>query len=584
MIKDFLERATKGESVFICDVRDAFSTADTSVGCMIETAAGEIHRWNIPLPQTGSTEEKAFVRDYFYANVYNLISTLGGKFMALYINPEDTHIEELCVSLDDVFQTALPRDKRTGYGKCLNVTDRVNAALGCPPFRFKIAHGQWDNKAPEAKTQQNAVSIYKKAVEAAQSVTLCGLDIGGTDIKAVGSVNGRIAAIKEYDWNPAEMTAVEQMLEPILLITRVILTVLSLPDSDRGKKLRAALLNKDNSDEEMLAALDTAKAFFGEPTLLDGIGVNFPDVVIHNKIVGGETPKTTGMREFSRDYESEFRRFLELNGMLLGYCKPGGVLSMSNDGNVAAYTAAVELAHTDKAETVADGVLAHTLGTEIGTGWVNENGDIPQIPLEVYNWIIDLGNYPARNYDAFDVRSIRNSNTGIDGTLQRCSGQSSVFRLAYKYFTENAPELCKGLSEKGLIAEEGKRVYVPVSPDDMRKALLEHIMELADNGVLQAERVMREVGRCLAATWRETGFILDPRTKQRILYGRFVKRVKCFDLIREGAREMRDIKFIPGDDDLAFTPLMQDLKADENHTVAQFGQAVGAVYFAASAL
>jgi hypothetical protein len=33
------------------------------------------------------------------------------------------------------------------------------------------------------------------------------------------------------------------------------------------------------------------------------------------------------------------------------------------------------------------------------------------------------------------------------------------------------------------------------------------------------------------------------------------------------------------DDTIAFTPLMLDLKSDPVHTVAQFGQAIGAVYF-----
>jgi hypothetical protein len=37
-------------------------------------------------------------------------------------------------------------------------------------------------------------------------------------------------------------------------------------------------------------------------------------------------------------------------------------------------------------------VFAHTLGTELGTGWIDETGAIPQIPLEVYNCVIDLGN------------------------------------------------------------------------------------------------------------------------------------------------------------------------------------------------
>ena len=54
--------------------------------------------------------------------------------------------------------------------------------------------------------------------------------------------------------------------------------------------------------------------------------------------------------------------------------------------------------------------------------------------------------------------------------------------------------------------------------------------------------------------------------------------------MQEGAREMLEIELEPGDDDLAYTPLMQALKANPMYTVAQFGQAVGAAHFAASLL
>jgi hypothetical protein len=54
--------------------------------------------------------------------------------------------------------------------------------------------------------------------------------------------------------------------------------------------------------------------------------------------------------------------------------------------------------------------------------------------------------------------------------------------------------------------------------------------------------------------------------------------------MQEGAREMFDIMLDAGDDSLAFTPLMLDLKADPVYTVAQFGQAVGAAYFVAAEL
>ena len=53
-------------------------------------------------------------------------------------------------------------------------------------------------------------------------------------------------------------------------------------------------------------------------------------------------------------------------------------------------------------------------------------------------------------------------------------------------------------------------------------------------------------------------------------------------LVQSGAARLSPAPFVAADDDLAFTPLMLDLKAEPFYTVAQFGQAVGAAYFAAS--
>jgi len=550
MIRDFIDKAKRGESLFICDVRDAFASADAAVDCVIETAVGETRHWTIPLPRSQDTQDAKFVRDYFHANIYNLISTFGGKYMSLYITPGDEFTKELCNELDDVFQTAAPKVDRYGYGKCLNVTDRVNAAFGRPPFNFIIEPIQ--RMTPDLNPAKNpdlsATTFYQKAVKTAQNSKLCGLDIGGSDIKAICTSSSRIISLNEYDWNPTRMTKIEQMIEPIINIV---------------KHMQAEL---------------------GESVLFDGIGIGFPDVVIQNKIVGGETLKTHGIRAASPNYETEFARLLELGDMLRVHCKPMGKVNMTNDGSLAAYTAAVELAHSDRSAEVSKGVFAHTLGTELGTGWVDENGNIPQIPLEIYNCIIDMGNFPAREFEPFDLRSSRNFNTGIPGTMQKYASQSGAYRMALKHFSTDAPQLYQELYDEGFIEEKNGGVYVSLTPEDKRKALLAYIMKQADEGQPQAELVFRDIGRCLAATWRETEFLLCPQVKKRVLYGRFVKSRSCLKLMQEGAREMLDVELEPGDDDLAFTPLMQALKADPTYTVAQFGQAVGAAHFAASCL
>jgi len=584
MIKDFIERAKHGESVYICDVRDAFTNAKTNVECVIEPAVGEARRWSVPLPQADTEEESVFINEYFYAHIYNLISAFGGKNMTLYYDSGVRHIEKLCASLPDIFQTMLPRSERSCYGKCLNVTDRVNEAMGFPPFHFKTVHHRCDKFVPKPDIAEDAITAFRKAVNTAGDKVFCGLDIGGTDIKIVATVNGRIAAFYEYDWYPAGMTSIDQLIEPIILMVRVMRTALTLPDTPRGNEQRTALLNNNVSDEDRRGILDSLGKEFGVPILFDGIGVGFPDVVIHSKIVGGETFKTRGIRHSSSDYEAEFSELLGLNDMLLAHCKPGGVINITNDGSLAAYTAAVELAHSERASDVSDGVFAHTFGTELGTGWITESGEIPQIPLEIYNCVFDLGNSPAREFDVFDLRSTLNFNTGIAGTMQKYTSQSGAFRLALEYFSANSPRLYQELFDKGFIEEKEDGIYVSLSPADMRKPLLEHIMELADKGQPQAERVFIEVGRYLTAIYRETEFILNPKVKRRVLYGRFVKRLNCFRLMQKGAQELLDISFDVGDESLAFTPLMRDLKNDPHYTVAQFGQAVGAVYFASSLL
>ncbi len=584
MMQSFLTKARHGEPVFLADVVKAFSGERTRVCCELEPVIGNKRYWEIRLPEAQNTEELAFVKEYFYARLYNLISTFGGTRMVLTIAPGDATAKALCETLDETFQLGVKKNLRSGYGKCLNVTDRINAAMGANPFVFQILEAGCpvETSAPQKAT--DAVSSFKSAVNKARGAALCGIDIGGTDIKVVGIQGGHVVAVKEYDWNPAEMTSIDQVIEPVLLMARVIRSAMSLPQTAEAEQLKAEMLKKGVSDDAMRSAADTVSALYGEPLLLDGIGVCFPDVVIDDMIVGGETLKTRGIRAHSPDYDKEFPRLAELKRMLLKQCRAGGVVHMSNDGSLAAYTAAVELAHSEHAETVRDGVFAHTLGTELGTGWIDETGEIPQIPLEVYNCVIDLGNYPARAFDPMDVRSVNNFNTGLPGTLQKYCSQSGAYRLALKVFEEQAPERYAELFEKGFIERKDGGVYVVLQPKDMRKALLEHLMELAANGEPAAEEVFRTIGEYLAVTFEETERMLHPKTKVRVLFGRFVKKKRCFTLLQEGANRRLNVTFLAGDGNMAYTPLMNDLNNDPVHTVAQFGQAVGAAYFAASVL
>ncbi len=584
MLQELWNRAERGENVYISDVRKAFSEADVTINCNLSLVIGGDKRWEIRVPAVSEPNELQFVREYFYATLYNILSTFGGARMTLSISPEDSFAKELCSTLDDAFQVHLPKRVRSGYGKCLNVTDRINAAMGKPAFSFEITNEPLFALTKKTEQHSDAVSSCRAAVEKANASTICGIDIGGTDIKVVGIQNGKIVAVKEYDWFPAEMTRMEQVMEPVLLMARVVRAAMSLPNTPEADALKEQMLKKGVSDEAMRSAADTCRAIYGEAPLLDGIGVCFPDVVIEDQIVGGETYKTRGIRNASADYEAEFVKLASLQKLLLSQCRPGGKVHLSNDGSLAAYTAAVELAHSAEADSVASGVFAHTLGTELGTGWIDETGEIPQIPLEVYNCIIDLGNHPARTYHELDARSVNNFNTSLSGTLQKYCSQSGAYRLALRVFEEKASARYTELFEKGFLEQRDGGIFVRQTPSDMRKPLLEHLMKLASEGNTAAEEIFREIGEYLAVTFEETEWMLAPKSRARILFGRFVKHKRCFDLMQEGASTRNSVRFVAGDGTLAFTPVMLELESDPVHTVAQFGQAVGAAYFAASQL
>ena len=114
----------------------------------------------------------------------------------------------------------------------------------------------------------------------------------------------------------------------------------------------------------------------------------------------------------------------------------------------------------------------------------------------------------------------------------------------------------------------------------MRKACLEYLTEQAAAGQSACQELFRQVGEYLAVTWRETEHILRPEARDRTLFGRLVKHPACFQLLCQGAaRREPDLRLTAADGGLANTGLMKQLDALPGCTVAQFAQAVGAVYY-----
>ena len=92
-------------------------------------------------------------------------------------------------------------------------------------------------------------------------------------------------------------------------------------------------------------------------------------------------------------------------------------------------------------------------------------------------------------------------------------------------------------------------------------------------------------GRHMSVTWEHTDLLLHPGVQSRMLFGGLVKNEVCFRLFCEGAlrREPQLVQHA-ANDALANTALMQQLAAHPIYTVAQFAQAVGAIYYACLSL
>jgi hypothetical protein len=597
--REFVEAARAGRAVYISDVRRAFARLDAAssveVTCTVVALDGSARAFELRLPRLAPLPpaERTFATEYFLATVYNIVSTIGGSELRVSVAGDAPEAAELAAAVVREFGVELPRRDRPGYGRALNVAERMNDALRGPAAgtRFRctaVPHQPGGAPAPEPHEPSRILEVCRQAVAGLERRVICGIDVGGTDIKLALAVNGTVTRFVEYDWFPASFTAIDQLIRPMVLLVRLLrLEALRTLDPAAGAALGDVLgpaMDVGAGHLERIAeAVERGERLYRDhPFRFDAIGLCFPDVVVRDKIVGGEVYKTRGIRENGAvDYEQEFRRLSHLDDALRAFVRPGGAVGILNDGPMAAFTAAVETAAASPA-AVECGVFAHTLGTELGTGWVTEAGAVPDIPLEVYNCVIDLGSYPERRHGPDDVRSVNNFNTRLPGTLQKYTSQSGVFRLAAKYLPRESPQLFRELFARGYLVEDGAALRVPTQPKDMRKPLLEHLMRLAEGGTEPVvDRIFRELGEFLAVAWLETEFILAPRARRRILFGRLVKHRRCFALMVEGARRIApDLELGVADDELANTPFMQALKERPGYTVAQFAQAIGAVHYA----
>lgn len=526
LLRIWTEQACVGKAVWLADLREALRRcpeAERSIFRLRLLDGGRLER-EMPFLLPESQAERRLLLEYWRAGIFNLLAAYSGSRLEIFL-PEG---EECRILMED----ALRGFSEAGYAKALKVAGRLCAAMGKGNFGFQIhSLAEWTPMPPQpSRTAAALAPLLRETAEQAVSGLRCGLDVGGTDIKLALSREGKLIHWEEYDWDPSRFSTAEELIEPILALLRR-----SLP----GK--------------------------------LDSLGLSFPDVVIGDRILGGETPKTRGMRDNPhRDYEKEFAKIGALGELLSAFCKDGGQVHLLNDGSMAAFSAAVELACEGEDEAISGGVFAHSLGTDLGSGWLTGAGTVPAIPLELYDLLIDLGSWPQRSLPPEDLRATRNENSLLPGA-RRYLGQAAAYRLAYAL----DPELLEGFLEE----RDGLR-RILTAPKDLRKPCLEGLMRAAEAGNPAAEEVFRQIGRNFGQISREIEDLLHPETRSRFLFGRFVRHPRCFALLREGCAEvLPELRLYAADENLARSPLMRQLAGQGDGAVARFGQAVGAIYY-----
>ncbi len=296
VLNQWLVEAKADSPVWLDEVSRACADDADCSRVIIEITAfnGEKRAYTRFFPSWMGADGERFVREYLCACVFNVLSAVGGSRLTIYHDLDNKPLSALIDELDEIFQLRAPH--RTGYGKPINEADRICAFLRLPPFQMEkrsIAEYRPAEKRKKSAEGNLAEYLRQIALSVNQGVH-CGIDVGGTDIKLALAVDGELVCTREYDWNPAEFDRAELLVEPILRLTRLmrVCAVEYLHSGALSASLKRAL-DKATGDEELANILETEETkYSGSLDVLVSVGLSYPDVVLRDAIVGGETPKT----------------------------------------------------------------------------------------------------------------------------------------------------------------------------------------------------------------------------------------------------------------------------------------------------
>lgn len=531
--------------------------------------------------------ERELYRRYLLAMMNNLLVSFGGAGLELYFDETDQELKSLTEEAVAEFQADSPRNDRKSYGVYLNYINRMNVFLGLGRFAFQLKDlSAWPKLDPEKEyriyvpqKEEEELKLLKRTATELEGRCICSLDVGGNSIKGAVVKDGRALVLKEYQWYPTGCRTAQEMNDPMLLMVRFLSACTGLMERDGNLAAAEAAFAKNVPYGQLLAETEALeRSGICTKGRFDAIVIGFPDIVVHNKIAGGESFKHQGMKNNpDTDYEVEFFKTSDLDELAAPYAKEGAPVVVLNDGNAASYITSVEQTFAPESFIDENGMFCCTIGTEMGTGFISRGGTIQHIPLEGFQHVIDLGNEEYRKYPPADLRSVNSTNTGIPGVVQKYISQMGLFRMALTALWESKDPLFEKLQEMGLIAYDAgaDTLYSVLEPEDRRGTLTRFLISQLSEGCPAVEEAFRMMGKAMGILIDQDRLIFPEITTRRLLSGGIIADDRAFALMREGLRAYNpsyDVMRL--DEETMYSPLLRSMTPEQR----SFNVAIGSAY------
>ncbi|MBN2851770.1 MAG: hypothetical protein JXQ23_03445, partial [Clostridia bacterium] len=290
MLQNMIANAKLGHNVFITDIRNQFKKLENSQSILMELhllEIGDRKFFEIFVPKViEKGEQTSFVQSYINAEIYNILSSLGGIALSVYTDVKNEAVRDILEKVSDEFCINKAKADRNFYGNCINVIDRMITAIHGEgrKFEYSVNDDKFRPETAKSSSEEGKRSdMLRRVTENLEGKAICGIDIGGTDIKVALSDGNDICCFKEYDWNPKSFVLADQLIKPVVYLTKLVRAYYSMKycqnvkASDKNAlsvKIDQAM-DKHADIELIYSVVDEAESVLGDEILLiDAIGLS----------------------------------------------------------------------------------------------------------------------------------------------------------------------------------------------------------------------------------------------------------------------------------------------------------------------